>query len=229
MPAYALDAFCTPIAADSIPPSDWEVFKARPAGDFRMLCCRTPAVLKNSPLNVPFFAHLHDECSTAPETAWHIQGKTLVMEGLRHHGLIPRSEVKGATGAERWCADVLVGRDGRTIAIELQRSYQTLAQYRRRQERYRAGGVECYWLVRPELLYPLSKSCARYRLRTEFDNKFPEGGFRALLSDLPLASLSVDPTPNVVGPNLNASMFEWLKAVLEQRYAYDNGQWLIQG
>ncbi|WP_083377769.1 hypothetical protein [Pseudomonas rhodesiae] len=46
----------------------------------------------------------------------------------------------------------------RKIAIELQRSYQHLRDFVRRQERYERYGVECYWLVRDEVAKPLGKS-----------------------------------------------------------------------
>lgn len=229
MPAYALDRFDTPIDASSIPAADWEVFKQRPMGNFRMLCCKAPAVLKNSQLNTPFFSHLNDECAAAPETAWHIQGKAMVLDGMRKQGLSPGSEVPGRSGAEKWCADTWVQFEGRTIAIELQRSYQSLTEFRRRQARYVAGGVECYWLTRPEVFTTLAKSCAQYRMRTEFGNKFPVAGYLwPLLAELPVWSLEVGDEPRVYGAKkTTASVNEFLKAVLQRRCRWDDGVWLI--
>ena len=47
--------------------SEWEALKqSAQLGDFILPCCQAPAVLKTSIRGVPFFAHLTDECATAP-------------------------------------------------------------------------------------------------------------------------------------------------------------------
>jgi competence CoiA-like predicted nuclease len=125
-------------------PDEWEALKrASTLGDFRMACCQTPAVLKTSINGVRFFSHLSDECATAPETVWHQAGKEAVLGALRSLGLEGRDEVPGqAPDGRKWTADVLFTTEGRTVAIELQRSPQTLREFLRRQERYQASGVE---------------------------------------------------------------------------------------
>ena len=55
--------------------------------DFVMACCFSPAVLKTSGRGLHFFARQNDECPTAPETAWHIEGKRAVMDAMPQLGL----------------------------------------------------------------------------------------------------------------------------------------------
>lgn len=64
-----------PVDAATISTSEWETLKQHAQlGDFVMPCCRAPAVLKTSINGLQFFAHLSDECATAPETVWHKSG-----------------------------------------------------------------------------------------------------------------------------------------------------------
>ena len=79
-----------PVNAADYASSDWEALKlCTQLGDFILPCCEAPAVLKTSIRGVPFFAHLTDECATAPETKWHKAGKTAVLAALRggHRGV----------------------------------------------------------------------------------------------------------------------------------------------
>lgn len=85
-----------PVDAASISSDEWERLKqAARLGDFVMPCCKAPAVLKTSINGLPFFAHLSDECSTAPETKWHKSGKAVVMAALTGMGIENRDEVPG--------------------------------------------------------------------------------------------------------------------------------------
>lgn len=89
-----------------------------------MTCCNAPAVLKTSINGLPFFAHLSDECRTAPETRWHKAGKASVLTALNSMGIQGYDEVSGdSPNGDKWKADVLFSITGRTIVIELQRSY----------------------------------------------------------------------------------------------------------
>lgn len=58
-----------PVDAATFSSPEWEQLKqSAQLGDFMMSCCKAPAVLKTSINGLPFFAHLSDECATAPET-----------------------------------------------------------------------------------------------------------------------------------------------------------------
>jgi competence CoiA-like predicted nuclease len=128
-----------PLDAATFASGDWETLKqAAQVGDFVMPCCRAPAVLKTSINGLPFFAHLSHECATAPETKWHKAGKVAVLAALNGLGIEGREEVSGRSSTgDKWEADTLFLADGRTIVVELQRSYQHLRDYIRRQERYK--------------------------------------------------------------------------------------------
>jgi hypothetical protein len=72
------------------------------------------------------------------------------------HALIKREAAAAASAAgwnvtaeargKNWRADLLAQRDGQSVAIEVQLSASSLAQYRQRQTRYEAQGVRCVWL-----------------------------------------------------------------------------------
>ena len=168
-----------PVDASVISRIEWEALKQTARlGDFVMPCCSAPAVLKTSVNGLPFFAHLSDECVTAPETIWHKSGKAAVLAALNGMGVSGSDEVSGQSpSGEKWQADVLFSVAGRTMAVELQRSYQHLRDFARRQERYAASAVECYWLVRKEAFITLAKSTSRLLLKRDFGNTLivPQG------------------------------------------------------
>jgi len=143
MTSSALTRDGRPVDTTLISPEEWEALKkTAQLGDFVMPCCQAPAVLKTSINGLPFFAHLSDECDTAPETVWHRAGKASVMAALASMGIECRDEVPGKSpSGGKWKADVLFTVNGRTIAIELQRSYQNVRIFIGRQERYAASGV----------------------------------------------------------------------------------------
>jgi hypothetical protein len=218
-----------PVNADAIPIQDWEALKLiAQLGDYLMPCCKAPAVLKTSINGVPFFAHLSDECATAPETKWHKAGKASVLASLKTLGIEGREEVPGRspTGA-KWEADVLFSVNGRTIVVELQRSYQHLRDYTRRQDRYGASGVECYWLVRHESFLTLSKATARLLLKRDYGNVFPPNGIgTGMLPELPVAMLEADGQNRVMfGQGKGATVQAWLEGVINGSYQYRAGSW----
>ncbi|MDR7334321.1 competence protein CoiA family protein [Roseateles asaccharophilus] len=217
-----MDAGTFPIAA-------WEELKrSATVGDFVMPCCKAPAVLKTSINGLPFFAHLSDECATAPETVWHQDGKASVLAALLGMGIQGRDEAPGRSpSGGRWEADVLFSVNGRTFAIELQRSYQNLRDFLRRQERYTASSVECYWLVRHETFFTLGKATSRLALKRDFNNTWPEGGIgTGMLPELPVAVLDTTDTPRVLfGLGKSATVAVWLAGVIDGSFQYRGGAW----
>jgi competence protein CoiA len=210
----------------------WEALKTQSANTpdmFRMSCCNSRAVLKTSLYGVQFFAHYSDECANAPETLWHIAGKDMVVGALAAHGIKGVLEASGGKGARKWEADVLFEVKGRRVAIELQRSYQHLRDFIRRQDRYNADSVECYWLLRGEVATPLMKSIVQKRLREEFGGKLPPGSFFPALPTLPWLWLKPEESLPVLGPGIAMTVERWMGAVLAGtfRYSKDKGAWLI--
>lgn len=218
-----------PVDAASIPSAEWEAWKlAARLGDFVMPCCKAPAVPKTSINGPPFFAHLSDECATAPETKWHKAGKAAVLAALDAMGVEGREEAPGSSpSGDKWEADVLFALPGRTIAIELQRSYQHLRDFTRRQERYMASAVECYWLVRAETFSTLGKATSRLLLKRDFGNVFPHGGIgTGMLPELPVAMLNTEGAQLVqFGGFKTATVPTWLAGILNGTYQYRGGSW----
>lgn len=218
-----------PVDAAAFPSRDWEALKqAAQLGDFVMPCCKAPAVPKTSINGLPFFAHLSNECATAPETKWHKAGKAAVLAALNGLGIDGRDEVLGQSpSGDKWEADVLFSAHGRTIVIELQRSYQHLRDFTRRQERYTASAVECYWLVRKETFIPLGKATSRLLLKRDFGNVFPTGGIgTGMLPELPVAMLDTEGEQRVnFGEFKTATVQEWLVGILTGAYQYRGGSW----
>lgn len=219
-----------PVDAAIIPSVEWEALKqAARLGDFVLPCCEAPAVLKTSINGLPFFAHLSDECATAPETKWHKAGKAAVLAALESMGIAGgEDEVSGKSpSSEVWEADVLFSVPGRTIVIELQRSYQHLRDFIRRQERYAASAIECYWLVRQETFLTLGKGTTRLLLKRDFDNVFPPGGIgTGMLPELPVAILDIEGPQSVqFGLSKTATVPRWLAGILNGTYQYRSGSW----
>lgn len=223
-----------PVDAASFSSAEWESLKATSSlGDFVMPCCRATAVLKTSINGRHFFAHLSDECTTAPETRWHLAGKAAVLAALRSMGIEGREEVSGKSPTGSWEADVLFELDGtpdrRRIAIELQRSYQHLRDYVRRQERYAAAGVESYWLTTRAHFTTFAKASARrYKPSSTSGLPLPPGYF-AMSPEVPLGLLELSQAPVVLfGGMKSAPLLVWLGAIVERRYTYRDGLWLIE-
>lgn len=219
-----------PVNATLFSSAEWEILKqTAQLGDFVMPCCMMPAVLKTSINGTPFFAHLSDECSTAPETKWHSDGKAAVMAALTGMGIENSNEVPGRSpSCKKWKADVLFSApDGRTIAIELQRSYQHLRDFIRRQELYATSGVECYWLVRKETFRTLSKATGRLLLKRDFGNVVPPNGLgTGMLPELPVSVLDTEGEQLVLfGMLKTATVPMWLAGILDGSYQYRGGCW----
>ncbi|MBF8644601.1 hypothetical protein IRZ76_06635 [Pseudomonas pudica] len=220
-----------PVWAGEFSHEEWEGLKARSLTDafaFKMACCNARAVLKTSINGLQFFAHYSDECATAPETVWHIEGKDLVFGALKFFGVKPRSEVPGGTAKDRWKADIYFEIGERKIAIELQRSYQHLRDYVRRQERYARYGVECYWLVRPEAARSLMKSIMNKRWKEEFERKMPPFGHMInTTSAFYFGILTPDKEMSIVSPGLALNHLEFLAHVINNDVHWNGLQWSV--
>lgn len=220
-----------PIDAATIPIEKWEKLKQTyQLGDFLMPCCSAHAVPKTSINGFQFFAHLSDECATAPETQWHKAGKVAVLVALSQIDILGNEEVQGQSpSGEKWQADILFSVFDRTIAIELQRSYQHLRDFTRRQERYAASSVECYWLVRKDNFKTLAKATAQLRLKRDYDNNFPSSGLgTGMLPELPVAMLDNDEQmPIKFGLRKEATIAIWLEGIINNSYQYRDGSWSL--
>lgn len=218
------------VLADIMLDADWQALKKGYAiGDFTMPCCPSPAILKSSSNGLPFFAHQGDECATAPETKWHREAKALIAATVADLGLTCREEVPGGYQEALWQADTYFEVGHRRIVIELQRSYQHLNDYLRRQKRYVQAEIESYWLVRPEVFVGLARALTKFRTKRDFGGKFPEAGFFPLIKELPVAVLDTADLPVIRSVKLfHAPLRDWLLAIIDQRFRWDeDGAWVI--
>lgn len=132
----------------------------------RMQCCPTNVVLKTSKLGTRFFAHSKlGECTSAPESAEHLLAKLHIIEAVEGTDWIATPEQRGKSpDEEEWIADVLVEKDNKKIAFEVQWSPQTLDETIRRQKKYKESNVKGLWLLK-QIQLPISKSVPAFRLR----------------------------------------------------------------
>ncbi|MET2523263.1 competence protein CoiA [Ralstonia pseudosolanacearum] len=198
-------------------------------GDLVMPCCLSPAIPKLSANGHPFFAHASGVCSISEESQWHLAAKILVRSMLEDLGCRASVEEPGAGKAGCWKADVWGERGSVKLAVEIQRSYQSLRDYRDRQERYRVAGVSALWLMREDRYKTLTKSMSKERLRVEFGGKFPPSGhFGPCLADVPIARLELEPQPRVTGAGFfSANIPQLLEAALTGRFLCIDGLWCI--
>lgn len=209
----------------------WKDLKLNYAiGDYLMTCCGANAVLKTSINGEQFFAHNAGECSTAPETIWHQTGKMLVKTSLGKRGIVCQEERSGKNpDGSKWVADTYFEFNNRKIAIEIQHSAQTLEKYLKRQKIYKDAGIECFWLLYLERFLTLNRATANHRMKYEFNNIFPkEGYFHGCIKELPVAYLVTDSAPLVRGvAGFECTLDALLEAILNDKFGYQDGIWLI--
>ncbi|MDI3195409.1 competence protein CoiA family protein [Pseudarthrobacter sp. AL20] len=111
--------------------------------------CGVPGIPRTSRRGLKHFAHKAGvQCGLIDcwnESPQHRALKTLIAQAARDAGW--QVSVECSTEGRAWVADVLAESDGRRLALEVQWSRQDAGEFRRRQERYTADGVECFWYV----------------------------------------------------------------------------------
>ena len=209
-------------------PAEWkELQRTYQIGTMIMPCCPGAAVPKVSANGYPFFAHASGACSSSEESQWHQAAKIVVRTALEDLGCSASIEAPGKGAGGRWQADVWAERGEVRLAVEIQRSYQGLDQYRERQQRYRDAGVRALWLLRSDRYSTLLNSMMKERWRTEFAPNWPEGHGSAV-ADVPFAWMELEPEPRVGGASyFSATVSQLLDAVLTDRYVWIDGTWCI--
>lgn len=213
------------IHADEFTPVEWEALKAEyQIGEITMPCCNAAAVPKNSPNGLQFFAHYNSDCSTAPETIWHRETKEALLTALSELGIIAETEKVGGSG-RRWRADVFFTYHNKNYAIEVQRSYQHLNEYIRRQQRYEEEGIASFWVLKVEEYLSLTKSMVKHRLKHEFERKLPPRGIFPCIQGVPVVYADNDPV-QIRGAGLyQSSIKDWLITVVKNRFHWQDGVW----
>ncbi len=233
MSEIALDKDGKFSVASEFAPQEWEIMKDNYClGDFLMPCCKAPAILKTSPNGLPFFSHYSGECASAPETIWHLRVKEALVKELKKRSIQAKDEVSGVSESGKWKADVYFEYSNRTVAFEVQHSYQHLRDYFKRQERYKETGVECYWLLYKPRFLTVTKSIAKHRLKEEFGKKFPKdkdtAGGLGQISSLPIVWFEPEDERPVKAPGFFCTELSiWIDSVLNGDFRYSTGGWKI--
>nr|WP_274708124.1 competence protein CoiA family protein [Arthrobacter sp. H16F315] len=111
--------------------------------------CGVPGIPRTSRRGLKHFAHKAGvECGLVEcwsESPQHRMIKTLIAQAATDAGW--QVSVECSAEGRAWTADVMAELDGRRMALEVQWSRQDAGEFRRRQERYAADGVECFWYV----------------------------------------------------------------------------------
>lgn len=94
-----------------------------------------------------FYHHADADCTVHPggESTDHLEMKSLVAAAAREAGW--EAVIEHPAADRSWIADVMVSRDDKRLALEIQFSRQDADEFRRRQERYEAEGIQCLWLA----------------------------------------------------------------------------------
>ncbi len=219
------------VIADEYSDAEWDVLKSNYiVGDFFMPCCKANAIPKTSPNFLKFFAHHSDECSTSPESIWHLNTKNDIYSIVKSKNIEVKLEHAGEATSGKWITDIYFEYKGRRIAIEIQKSYQQLNTYLKRQEKYKESGVESYWLLYKQRYITLIKSLGKHRIKNEYGGKFPpEGYISPCLPELPIAYYDTEITPSLVkgAKFLNCSIDEWVCAILSGKFVCVDNAWKI--
>jgi hypothetical protein len=127
----------------------WDLLKNEYRNKSLTMVCGLPGVPRKSKLGLKHFAHKAGvkcglvECWS--ESPQHRAAKAIIARAAADAGWQVNVECRGEGRA--WVADVLAEKDGRRIAFEVQWSRQDAEEFSRRQERYAADHVECFWYV----------------------------------------------------------------------------------
>lgn len=119
-----------------------------------MPCCKTPAIPKKNKLGTQFFVH-HPSSScgfSTGESREHQLCKYLILKNLNENGWIVKPEYRGQTpNGEVWIADIYAEKNKAKIVIEIQWSYQSIEETKRRQAKYIASDIRAIWFMRTTL------------------------------------------------------------------------------
>ncbi|GAB5079573.1 competence protein CoiA [Arthrobacter sp. AD-310] len=127
----------------------WDRVKSVYKSRSLLMRCGVPGIPRTSRRGLKHFAHKAGvQCGLIDcwsESSQHRILKTVIAQAAADAGW--RVSVECSAEDRAWTADVLAEHDGRRLALEVQWSRQDAGEFRRRQERYAAVGVECFWYV----------------------------------------------------------------------------------
>jgi hypothetical protein len=212
--------------------ADWLALKASYRKSGVIMSCGQNGIPKTSRLGTQFFAHRpNSECAAhdgAPETAIHLRAKAIVAQAAQDVGW--DATVEYAAPDRSWIADVLLEKDGRRLAVEIQWSPQSDVDFRRRQDRYEAAGIECIWLVPKRNVQGAETSLVPHHLLSG-----TEDDLKLAVPFHPFADRPLAPLLDAVKLLLDGSIVNRMEAIISgvqvdakmrQCWQKDCGKWL---
>lgn len=130
----------------------WHTLKGSYRSSGLVMVCGQQGYPKTSHHGTQFFSHkantncpLHEGADESPE---HLAAKAIVAVAARAAGWTATVEYPAPDRS--WIADVLLEKEDRRVAVEIQWSLQNNSLFRYRQDRYAAAGLECVWFAGPK-------------------------------------------------------------------------------
>jgi competence CoiA-like predicted nuclease len=121
------------------------------------------------------------------ESRQHAELKAIAAAAAQEAGWSAEFEIsRTSPSGIRWQADVLLEKDGREVALEVQWSPQKHAQYLKRQNKYKETGVVVIWLHRTRKLLP-TREVVEARLQ-----KANSGNYEVVLAGFPTQRVPVE-------------------------------------
>jgi competence protein CoiA len=137
-----------PVIGPDLSEEEWADLKQRHKKGLpvTMACCGAPGHLRSSKRGTQHFYHAVDAgCNYAEESLEHLAIKEQIYRACRAAGW--ETTVEFPAPDRSWIADVYATRDGRKIVFEIQISSISPGELAERDAKYRAEGIESYWLL----------------------------------------------------------------------------------
>jgi hypothetical protein len=222
MPLRCVDADRKSIHSFKMSEWEWEALRQSNA-QFRHLsmpCCGRGVVLKKSERGTRFFAHkVKGTCTSASESAEHLEIKLQVCEALIESGWDAETEVRGESReGELWVADVMASRGRARFAIEVQWSRQSDKVTVERHARYKSAGVKALWLHRQEQ-FLVREQIPAVRVGVHSD-----GTYEVYAKQMMIHHKADDSPPNPIFRLRGIPIAQFIRALLNRRFWFGSMQ-----
>ncbi|HEX9089035.1 MAG TPA: competence protein CoiA family protein [Arthrobacter sp.] len=141
--------------------SGWVELKKTYRLDGLLMSCGQDGVPKTSSRGLQYFAHkAKSDCIGhvgGSESPQHLEAKAIIAAAVRAAAGWA-AHIEFVSFDRSWIADVLAESEGTRIALEVQWSRQSSADFSSRQERYASAGIKCFWFVSPVNLSSATES-----------------------------------------------------------------------
>jgi hypothetical protein len=142
-----------PIIGPDLSEEEWRnlAVRHRKGLPVTMACCGAPGHLRVSKKGMQHFYHAVDAgCNYAEESLEHLVIKEQIYRACRAAGW--ETTVEFPAPDRSWIADVYAARDGRKIVFEIQISTISPDELEERDVKYRAEGIESYWILHHRMI-----------------------------------------------------------------------------